>query len=62
MKCSPQYREERASHRIAYVANGRWQLQAYHGDGEPDNYADPWKPVNAPTTYEDARRQLGQFA
>ena len=46
----PIYHEKNSNIRIAYVANGLWQLQYFAGE--------PWLPACEPMDFVDAHQQL----
>lgn len=54
------YGEQTKVWRIAYVANGFWQLQRYVADDNfPDRrVCDPWSAYARPTSFENAMSQM----
>ena len=56
MNCKPVYLKN-DPYRIAYVANGQWQLQKSTGH-QGTRESDPWHPVMRPTSLAEARTAL----
>ena len=54
---SPIYHATKSNVRIAYVANGLWQMQHFAGEKTAREY-DPWLPAGDPMDYADAHQQL----
>jgi hypothetical protein len=55
MNSKPVYSSD-GKHRIAYVANGRWQLQ--YDTRVSSKEVDHWQPSMRPTTFNEARSAL----
>ena len=56
MNCKPVYLKN-DPYRIAYVANGQWQLQKTD-NSQGTRERDPWQPVMRPTTFAEAKTAL----
>lgn len=52
------YGEQDKVWRIAYVANGFWQLQKFNREVDKSKDADRWQPRARPTSFENAIAQL----